>query len=305
MCAIRHNVDPRKDSKEADEITHVIPIAGNLLDHGGKAFEWGAERLRTSELPSDAEKEGVRLTLRGGRYEAREQRAVVELLCDKSRTGLEGEWDSSDKYVPGGPDDTPDDTPDDSPDNAMRLMRSVVGINGEKVPRADDKGYGEKQLKKDNTALLWEGYGHPADSTVDTLRLTWHTKHACEDGSAPSGSDNHWGFFTWMIILYVLSPFFFFFYPSFECVSTSSLFLMEFFMPALTDNPILSSIFLGTAAYLIFGSWLNYYRYGARGWDLLPHGDTIRDLPYLIKDWARRFLNTVQGSGSRGGYSAV
>lgn len=65
------------------------------------------------------------------------------------------------------------------------------------------------------------------------------------------------------------------------------------------------SVFLSTAAYLIFGSWLNYNRYGARGWDLLPHGDTLRDLPYLLKDWMRRFLNTMQGSGSRGGYSAV
>lgn len=68
---------------------------------------------------------------------------------------------------------------------------------------------------------------------------------------------------------------------------------------------MLRSVFLGTAAYLIFGSWLNYNRYGARGWDLVPHGDTIRDIPYLLKDWTRRVLNTVQGSGSRGGYSAV
>lgn len=74
-----------------------------------------------------------------------------------------------------------------------------------------------------------------------------------------------WGFFTWFIIL----------------------------------------AFLGTAAYLVFGSWLNYNRYGARGWDLLPHGDTIRDVPYLLRDWSRRVINTVQGSGSRGGYSAV
>lgn len=67
----------------------------------------------------------------------------------------------------------------------------------------------------------------------------------------------------------------------------------------------LCSVFLGIAAYLIFGSWLNYNRYGARGWDLLPHGDTLRDIPYLLKDWTRRVLNTVQGAGSRGGYSAV
>lgn len=65
------------------------------------------------------------------------------------------------------------------------------------------------------------------------------------------------------------------------------------------------SLFLATAAYLIFGSWLNYNRYGARGWDLLPHGDTIRDIPYILKDCARRVKDTVQGPGSRGGYSAV
>ncbi|OBT42873.1 hypothetical protein VE00_07544 [Pseudogymnoascus sp. WSF 3629] len=66
-----------------------------------------------------------------------------------------------------------------------------------------------------------------------------------------------------------------------------------------------TNAFLSIATYLIFGSWLNYNRYGARGWDLLPHGDTIRDVPYLVKDWSRRVFNTVQDSGSRGGYSAV
>ena len=65
------------------------------------------------------------------------------------------------------------------------------------------------------------------------------------------------------------------------------------------------SVFMGTAAYLIFGSWLNYNRYGARGWDLLPHGDTIRDIPYLLQDWTRGVVRLLQGGGSRGGYSAV
>ncbi|EWG50456.1 hypothetical protein FVEG_09666 [Fusarium verticillioides 7600] len=78
-------------------------------------------------------------------------------------------------------------------------------------------------------------------------------------------SSSHWGFFTWFIII----------------------------------------AFLGIAGYLIFSSWINFTRYGARGWDLLPHSDTIRDIPYLLKDWIRRVLNTVQGTGSRGGYSAV
>ncbi|KAF9734464.1 hypothetical protein PMIN02_004697 [Paraphaeosphaeria minitans] len=74
-----------------------------------------------------------------------------------------------------------------------------------------------------------------------------------------------WGFFTWFIIIF----------------------------------------FLATAAYLIFGSWLNYNRYGARGWDLLPHGDAIRDIPYMVKDLGRKVVNVVQSPGGRGGYSAV
>lgn len=59
------------------------------------------------------------------------------------------------------------------------------------------------------------------------------------------------------------------------------------------------------ATYLIFGSWLNWNRYGARGWDLLPHGDTIREFPYLVKDWGKSIVGAVQGHGARGGYSAV
>ncbi|KUI67821.1 Autophagy-related protein 27 [Cytospora mali] len=107
-----------------------------------------------------------------------------------------------------------------------------------------------------------------AERTGKEGELTWYTKYACEglpDEEYPDNNSRHWGFFTWMVII----------------------------------------VFLTTASYIIFGSWLNYSRYGARGWDLLPHGDTIRDIPYLLKDWTRRVLNTVQGSGSRGGYSAV
>jgi len=99
------------------------------------------------------------------------------------------------------------------------------------------------------------------------LRLEWRTSFACEDSvDAPRGdSAASWGFFTWMIII----------------------------------------VFLGTAAYLIFGTWLNINRYGAKGWDALPHGETIRDLPYIMQDFGRKVASTVQGGGSRGGYSAV
>lgn len=98
------------------------------------------------------------------------------------------------------------------------------------------------------------------------LSLEWQTKYACENAKGDGGkAGGHWGFFTWFIII----------------------------------------IFLAIAAYLVFGSWLNYNRYSARGWDLVPHSETLRDIPYIFKDWMRRVVSTVQGGGSRGGYSAV
>ncbi|OBT67856.1 hypothetical protein VE03_02570 [Pseudogymnoascus sp. 23342-1-I1] len=114
--------------------------------------------------------------------------------------------------------------------------------------------------------LVFKKYGpEGAKGEVDVLTLEWRTKFACESVEGVGREKGSWGFFTWFIII----------------------------------------AFLSIATYLIFGSWLNYNRYGARGWDLLPHGDTIRDVPYLVKDWSRRVFNTVQDSGSRGGYSAV
>ncbi|CAG8922817.1 unnamed protein product [Penicillium salamii] len=126
----------------------------------------------------------------------------------------------------------------------------------------------EEQTPKTNTSSLqFKSFG-PTDDDTYVLRLDWRTKYACDNYEEENGSPSSsksWGFFTWLIVI------------AFLCI----------------------------AAYLIFGSWLNYNRYGARGWDLLPHGDTIRDVPYIFQDWLRRVVNTLQGAGSRGGYSAV
>jgi autophagy-related protein 27 len=62
-----------------------------------------------------------------------------------------------------------------------------------------------------------------------------------------------------------------------------------------------SSVFLGVAAYVILGSWVNHNRFGVTGFDAVPHSESLRDIPYLLKDIVRRFQN----GGSRGGYSAV
>ena len=103
----------------------------------------------------------------------------------------------------------------------------------------------------------------------DTLRLDWHTPFGCEDAKdapADGGSGGGgWGFFSWFFFLG----------------------------------------FIGLLLYFVVSAWINATRYGAQGWDLVPHADTLRDLPYILSDWWRKIVGTFSGGGSRGGYSAV
>ncbi|KAH8599508.1 autophagy-related protein 27-domain-containing protein [Bisporella sp. PMI_857] len=229
LCAITRAI-----TKEQDIIEEVVPIAGELADRGGGALDAKWERLKASKANADIDKEGLRVEIHGGfkteNGKKRPQKAIIEFICDKERTGLEN--------LP---------SPEDQYDEAKDKREEAA---------ADDKT---------TPSLQFVGYALGDD--LDVLRLNWRTQYACEDSKKEQDQENgqHWGFFTWFIIV----------------------------------------AFLSTATYLIFGSWLNYNRYGARGWDLLPHGDTIRDVPYLFKDWVRRVVNTVQGPGSRGGYAAV
>ncbi|KAF2194794.1 hypothetical protein K469DRAFT_706282 [Zopfia rhizophila CBS 207.26] len=242
ICGINH----RTDLEKGNITTHYVPIAGTYTLNSGTEIDARFSLLRNSKSHSDAGREGVRAELHGGRYPFKKggmpQQAIIEFVCDKERTGLEG-----DEKDEGGEGDDGKDKKEEGREKKLR--------------RRDDKG-----CEDSNKSLRFCGYTYEEekDKTIGVLRLDWRTKYACED-AVDEISDGHWGFFTWFIII----------------------------------------LFLATASYLIFGSWLNYNRYGARGWDLLPHGDTIRDIPYILKDWARRVANTVQGPGSRGGYSAV
>ncbi|PLB37414.1 autophagy-related protein 27 [Aspergillus candidus] len=142
-----------------------------------------------------------------------------------------------------------------------------TGLEGiETIEDVDADGSAKRDDSNNSSSLQFKSFRQSDDDDAYVLRLDWRTRYAC-DHSLEERTDNssHWGFFTWLLVIF----------------------------------------FLCTAAYLIFGSWLNYNRYGARGWDLLPHADTIRDVPYIFQDWLRRVVNTLQGPGTRGGYSAV
>ncbi|KAL1637792.1 type II membrane protein [Neofusicoccum ribis] len=257
--AIQNTVD------NTTAISRVIPIAGNYASSSGGHLDPKWTKLKGSDSNADAEKEGLRLELKGGKYpinrkkNTTKQKALIEFVCDRNRTGTEGtELDGR---------DTEDDQEEEKRRRrlAKKLRAREEDEEGDDDDDDDDDDDGDDADK--NKSLQFVSYKQEDDG-LDVLRLTWYTKFACDDGgksgSSP-GKSEHWGFFTWMIII----------------------------------------VFLCTAAYLIFGSWLNYERYGARGWDAIPHGDTIRDIPYLIKDFGRRVTSSVQGGGSRGGYSAV
>ncbi|KAI4701971.1 hypothetical protein J4E89_010490 [Alternaria sp. Ai002NY15] len=260
VCGIRENIDLSSDDNST--IT-PIEIAGTYATQNGRSIDAKFENLGHSKSNNDAGLEGVRATLNGGRFpfndkkEGINQRAIIEFVCDKERTGLEG--DEMDKS-PHQDDDKEDDGGDKGDD-----QKEGDDKKEEKLRRREENG--KSKCEDNDNSLRFCGYDmetEEKDKKVQTLRLQWRTKYACADAPSPDGG-SHWGFFGWFFII----------------------------------------LFLAIAAYLIFGSWLNYNRYGARGWDLLPHGDTIRDIPYIAKDFARKVMGTVQGGGSRGGYAAV
>jgi hypothetical protein len=247
ICAInreyRQGVEPF--------ISTVIPIAGDYSTRNGRHIDPIYTRLNGSDSHSDAKLEGVRAELHGGQYKGKDQKAIIEFICDKEMEGNEG-----------------------------FKTEASVRRRQERVSE-DDGGDEDKEDPlpdlNEGKAIQFISFGPERDGKVGVLRLTWKTKYACESqaGEEPDGDDKHdgegkkssgWGFFTWFLII----------------------------------------AFLLAAAYIIFGSWLNYNRYGARGWDLIPHGDTIRDLPYILKDWFSGIAGRFSGSdSSRGGYSAV
>jgi autophagy-related protein 27 len=148
--------------------------------------------LSKSGSNADADRQGVRAELHGGKYPfnagGRDQMAVIEFVCDPERTGLEG--DDKDEG-----DGLPDDNDDDNKDKD----------DGEKEERRWDLGKreqgGKGQCEDSDASLRFCGYGPEDDekTKVDVLRLEWRTKYACKD--APADSNGGWGFFTWFIIM--------------------------------------------------------------------------------------------------------
>jgi autophagy-related protein 27 len=155
---------------DTDIFSNAFPIAGELKEKEGDYLNPKWTRLKTSKLDEDAGKEGVRLEIKGGfkktEDKKRKQKAFVEFICDESLKGDENLWDPEDKYVDG---------------NSKREEDSS------KTPSLQFISY-------DTTG-----------KDEDVLTLLWLTRYACEHtkGEQDAERGEHWGFFTWFILMYV------------------------------------------------------------------------------------------------------
>lgn len=176
-------MDVAYDEAGNSVLEKVVPIAGSFMSQIHKALDPKWTRLKDSDSTADANKDGLRLELNGGKYPfydkpSRTQRAFVEFLCDDRKTGLEGDED-------GGFEDD-----DAANDQEQKLARRV----------ADDE-------QKSGHSLQFVSYkAEGKDLEIDVLRLNWTTKYACEGQAVTTPKSDHWGFFTWLIIMYVHQP---------------------------------------------------------------------------------------------------
>jgi hypothetical protein len=144
------------------------------------------ERLKASKAHADGDKEGLRMELNGGFRQKegakRHQKAIIEFICDKNKTGLEGLWDPEDKYEEGGEDE-------------KRKREETDG---------DEKKQTNRGYDMEKSSLKYISYkADDPDTSRDVLRLEWYTKHACEDQTEKDDAEkkSSWGFFTWFILM--------------------------------------------------------------------------------------------------------
>lgn len=195
VCGMRENVDL---SQEGNSTITPIDIAGTYKSYNGREIDAKFELLRNSKSNSDSGREGLRTILHGGRLPfddkktGLDQRAIIEFVCDKDRTGLEGNEKSGDK---SGNDKEDDKKDGDKKDDDKKEENKQISRRGE-----DSKD----QCEDSDASLRFCGYkveNLEKDKKARTLRLEWRTKYACEDAPENKPANSHWGFFGWFFIM--------------------------------------------------------------------------------------------------------
>jgi hypothetical protein len=149
-----------------------VAIAGHFDLSTGAPLE-----VKPMRLKNTGDREGLTLELYGGKdpfkkakgVQQIKQKAIIELLCNRKKSG----WEPS---------------PDPSESSLSK--------------RDEDDGAPEENV---GSALTFKSYDLETTKGEEwkVLKLQWETKYACEDASSitPPQRSTHWGFFTWLIIM--------------------------------------------------------------------------------------------------------
>lgn len=208
VCGMRENIDL---SQDGNSTVTPIDIAGTYTTYSGRTIDAKYELLRNSKSNSDSGREGLRAVLHGGRLpfddkkNGLDQRAIIEFVCDKERTGLEGDDKGDGKSGDKDGDKKDDDKKgDDKKDEGDKKDDDKKEEKKDAISTRDE---GSKDKCEDSDASLrFCGYNVEdleKDKKARTLRLEWRTKYACEDVPAEAPASSHWGFFGWFFIMYV------------------------------------------------------------------------------------------------------
>ena len=169
-------------------VSKVIPIAGEFV-HDGRYLDPRWERLHGSPSSADADTEGIRLEINGGKYpfgkkDGKSQKAFIEFLCDPERTGNEGSVDGEKV-------------------ESDAIIEDQSGAAVDVGKRDSDDEEEPKKDPNEGKSLKFISYEQDDDGKTEILRLKWYTKYACEGmaDSHPTRKNGHWGFFTWFIIM--------------------------------------------------------------------------------------------------------
>ena len=169
VCAIKRDTNTVHNTTIIDA---TVPIAGEFIHGEGGSLDPKWTRLKSSASNADRQKEGLRLEIHGGKFGGENQKAIVEFLCPaKSGNDIRNRndiWTNDDDDDKDEEEDHSGEATDDRHDGTLKLISWAV------------------------------------EGGVKVLRLHWTTKYACEDASSleQASSSNHWGFFTWFIIMY-------------------------------------------------------------------------------------------------------
>lgn len=159
-----------KENETDWEVVRVVPVAGSYAATSGRHLETKPTRLKDSDSNTDSGTEGVRLEFSG---DSKDQKAIIEFICDSEKTGDEGFEDT-----------------EGMEDGEVEKREE----EDEELPNPQDDG---KSLK----FLSYKEEQVKGSKFAEVLRLEWRTKYACEDvRDVPTKSG--WGFFTWFIIVY-------------------------------------------------------------------------------------------------------